>query len=126
MPVVDTSYLIALQQGDDDAVQMARLLEDGDAPLLIPAIVWLEFLVGFTGRARAARRRFLRDRFLFCPVDEDVAESALRLQDGLKTSGRPMAWADLLIAATAMHVGEPVLTAAGDFEDLPDLEVLRP
>ena len=125
--VVDTSALVAAdRQGEPDTTSHAegwnRLLGRlaGDAAVL-PAAVYAELLVGVRladGPRRAAARRARIDtlavRVPIVDFDASIAEEWARLFVQLSRSGRLIPANDLAVAATAMHLGFPVLVGPSD------------
>ena len=59
------------------------------------------------------------------PVDRDVAGAWAALRVALRNSGRRVPLNDSWIAATAMAHGIPVVTQDDDYDDVPDLDVIR-
>jgi predicted nucleic acid-binding protein len=59
------------------------------------------------------------------PIDEGVAASWARLRVLLHDLGLLMPVNDSWIAATAMHLGVPVVTQDADYVTVPGLEVIR-
>jgi len=125
--VVDTSALVAAErQGEPGATSQpegwTRLLGRlaGEAAVL-PAAVYAELLVGVQladGPTRAAARRARIDtlavRIPIVDFDAPIAEEWARLFANLSRSGRLMPANDLAVAATATHLGFPVLVGPSD------------
>lgn len=59
------------------------------------------------------------------PVDEGVVDRFARLVTTLRAAGRNPRVIDTLIAATALAHGAAVATQDADFDDLPEVEVVR-
>jgi len=126
--ILDTSFLIALMNGDAGAISAAKTLEEQDATERIPAQVVYELYVGVgytekTAEEIAKIEAVLESR----PIVETTAEIAKlagRLDGQLRQEGNRVAPGDIVIGATARHFGEPVVTDNGaDFERLPDVEI---
>lgn len=137
--VVDTSALVAAErQGGPDTISHAegwnRLLGRlaGEAAVL-PAAVYAELLVGVQladGPRRAAARRARVDtlavRVPIVDFDASIAEEWARLFANLSRRGRLIPANDLMVAATATHLGFPVLVGPSDehhFRAVDDLSV---
>ncbi|MGI9009437.1 MAG: type II toxin-antitoxin system VapC family toxin [Streptosporangiaceae bacterium] len=77
----------------------------------------------------AASRRLstyqLAQRFEALPVDALVSDAWALLVSKLRASGRKAPLNDSWIAATAIAHQIPVLTQDSDYDDLPDLEVIK-
>ena len=123
--LADTSLLIAFETG--------RPLSDLPLPdeLAVSVITIGELRAGVL----AAEDLAIRDRRLITlstasaldplPVDGAVAETWARLRIALRDAGRRMPVNDSWIAATAIAHGIPVVTQDDDYEDVPDLSVIR-
>ncbi len=112
--LIDSSVLIAAARGQLDA-KAAEVL---DAPLSqISAITVSELLYGChraaTPQQERARRAFVDavlDRLTVVPFDRDIAEVHARLSATLDRAGSRIGTNDTIIAATALHLGVPLLT----------------
>jgi len=88
----------------------------------ISAIVAVEFLEGF--EMVTVGERFLR-AYPLIPVGVEEAREAARLRRHLRAEGRMIGDFDLLIGATAIVAGLPLVTSNTEhFKRLPDLEVI--
>jgi predicted nucleic acid-binding protein len=123
--LADTSLLIAYETG--------RPLSDLPLPdqLAVSIITIGELRAGVL----AATDLAVRDRRLITlstastldplPIDGEVAEAWARLRIALRDAGRRMPVNDSWIAATAIAHGIPVVTQDDDYDNAPDLEVIR-
>jgi len=59
------------------------------------------------------------------PIDEDVAASWARLRAALHQARRSLRVNASWIAATALSLGVPLVCHGHEFDDVPDLEVIR-
>lgn len=60
------------------------------------------------------------------PVTVEIAELAGRIEDEQGARGVTIAFEDLLIGATALHLGYAVATLnVGDFQKIPTLSVMQ-
>ena len=135
--VVDTSALIAVERrsatlkGQDAwARQLQQLATE---PVVLPAIVLAEILVGVamadTAIRAAARRARVDALVAHVPVvdfDSEVAEEWARLFAALSRSGRMIPSHDLAVAATARRLQFGVLVGPSDekhFKMVDDLRV---
>lgn len=121
--LLDTAYLVDLMNGDADAVEKARELEANLVQQRLSAMTLFELYYG-VARATdsAAERKTVEDVLASKPVhpaDTAVMRKAGRLAGELQKDGTPVGDGDVIIAATAEVVDEPVLTRnVDDFERL--------
>jgi hypothetical protein len=77
----------------------------------------------------AASRRLsayqLAQRFEALPVDSAVSDAWALLVSKLRAAGRKAPVNDSWIAATAISHGIPVVTRDNDYDDMPDLQVIK-
>jgi len=130
--VIDTSALVAVERQSgswQDAMKSVA-----DAPAVLPAIVYAELLAGVRladSPARATRRRAKIDALLAqVPIVDfgmEVAERWADLFATLSRKGGLIPANDLIVAATALHLGFGVLAGPGDeshFRRVPGLQVV--
>ncbi len=67
----------------------------------------------------------LAQRFQPLDVDETVAEHWALLVSRLRAAGRTVPINDSWIAATALAYGIPIATQDGDYDAMPDLQVIK-
>jgi tRNA(fMet)-specific endonuclease VapC len=132
--ILDTSVLIAGERRGmllADVLGVARLSFPG-ANIAISTITFVELDHGLY-RARSeqdrARRKIFTDDvaadLISYPVDNEVAHLAGRIEGQQAAVGISIALADLLIGATALHLGDSVLTHnTKHFNLIPNLTVL--
>ena len=113
MICLDTNYLIlGLVPGSQEGAHLRTWITEG-TPLVVPSVVWFEFLCGpVSGRQVETMRAFLHD---LIPFSESHARLAAELfnEAGRRRSTR----VDAMIAATAMVADAPLATDnAADFE----------
>ena len=121
--LLDTAFLIDLMSGDEGAVEMARELERDLVQQRLSAMTLFELYYGITRAADSAAEREKVERVLASkpihPADIAVMRKAGRLAGELQNDGSPVGDGDVIIAATANVVEEPVLTRnVNDFERL--------
>ena len=128
--VIDSSVLIAAERELLDLESLVeRTTDDDDA--VVAAITLSEMLHGLhrlTGVRRAQAQAFI-DQWLgqlpVVPFDAAVARTHAALAASLGVNGATMGAHDLLIAATAVHMGYDVATRdRRSFSRLADLSVL--
>ncbi|WP_436926958.1 type II toxin-antitoxin system VapC family toxin [Halosimplex amylolyticum] len=121
--LLDTSFLIDLMNGDDDAVQKARELERDLVQQRLSSMTLFELYYGIARVSDSASEREEVERVLASkpiqPADAAVMRKAGRLSGERQNDGTPVGDGDVIIAATADIVEEPVLTRnVEDFERL--------
>jgi predicted nucleic acid-binding protein len=67
----------------------------------------------------------LAHRFAAIPINEAVSDAWALLVSKLRAAGRKAPINDSWIAATAIAYGVPVITQDSDYDDMPDLEVIK-
>lgn len=111
MPVLDTSFLIDVEHGVTAAVERLKELAERRQPLLVPAIVALEFAAGSKDPRRAWE--VFRQAYVVVDLTDALAERASLLARTAVRKGVFPGWSDTQVAATALERGEPVLTRDG-------------
>jgi predicted nucleic acid-binding protein len=127
--ILDTSFLIDIQRGDDAAVAMAEEIEAGDRPRRVPHVVLYELYVGVGKGVQSERTEAKLDEVLSTlplePTTPAIARRAGRIEGVLQADGGAVGAVDALVGATALAYGEPVVTAdVEDFERMPDVAVV--
>ena len=121
--LLDTAFLIDLMNGNADAVAKARELETNLVQQRLSAMTLFELYYGVARATDSAAERETVEEVLASkpvhPADTAVMRKAGRLAGELQTDGTPVGDGDVIIAATADVLQEPVLTRnVGDFERL--------
>lgn len=114
MTLLDTGFLLDLMAADEGAARRLAGLLEGYDPVAISAITVMELHHGVprVGRPDVEMdriRRALRGVSTY-PVTHGIAARAGEIDGELAERGEPIGVPDVLIAATALHHGEPVLT----------------
>ncbi len=107
VPVLDTSFIIALEGGD--AAARARLVELRDHLLVVPPWVVVEYLTGHTGRPERVVEDLDR-AFTLVDADRRWAIAASRFRKGLRARGARFRLPDFWIATFARMLDTPVVT----------------
>ena len=121
--LLDTAYLIDLMNGDDEAVEKAREMEQGLVQQRLSAMTLFELYHGVARMADSGTEREKVENVLASkpahPADTAVMRKAGRLSGELGNEGNPIGDGDIIIGATAEILDEPVLTRnESDFERL--------
>lgn len=129
--VIDTSAVVALERSTTPWEQ--ALSSIGDEPVILPAIVYAELMVGVhlaDTPSRAAIRRAKIDALLarvsIVEFGPEIAKRWAVLFAMLSREGRHIPSNDLAVAVTAVHLGFGVLVGPLDeahFRRLPGLRV---
>lgn len=83
---------------------------------LLSVVTLAELLVGARDESGRIRLQKLLESFAMTPVDEELAQLTGRLGCYARRRGGLIPLADLIIAATAVRLGIPLLTSDGDFD----------
>ena len=125
--LLDTSFLIDLMNGDEDAIEKARELENNLIQQRLSSMTLFELYYGVARSNQSEEEREKVENVLASkpihPADTAVMRKAGRLAGELQNEGEPVGDGDVIIAATAEVVDEAVLTRnVEDFERL-DIEI---
>ena len=128
MTLVDTTFLIDLQRGSNNAFRKAAehwLEEHIHDGLAIPAIVFGEFAEGFDDPAHPLLARY-RLGYQIIPVDVAVAHTYGQISSRLRLGGGSIGSNDTWIAATAVSNELPLLTRnVNHFKRIEELTLLN-
>lgn len=121
--LLDTTFLIDLMNGDEEAVETARTLEADLVQQRLSSMTLFELYYGVARSLQSADERASVETVLASkpvhPADAAVMRKAGRLAGELADDGTPVGDGDVIIGATAEVVDEPVLTRnVDDFERL--------
>lgn len=109
MAVLDTTFLVDLQHGEDAAQAALHVLADQPERHLVPAQAAVEYLTGMDDTV--AGLNDIQRSFELAPfVSEHVLEAARIAEDTLNEGDFP-GWADLQVGATAVLTGSELVTA---------------
>jgi predicted nucleic acid-binding protein len=115
MPVVDTSFLIDLDRGEDAALAALHVLVEDHEEVLVPPQTAIEYLTGYEDAV--ANLSDLEASYEVLDVDRaTMLETAQIAREAIEADDFP-GWPDACIAAAASLEAEEVLTAnPEDFE----------
>jgi predicted nucleic acid-binding protein len=123
--MLDTTFLIDLHRefsNGRNGPAREFMCHRGATRFSISSVVAVEFLEGF--EKIAVGERFLRI-YPMVPLRINEVRQSARLRRHLRAEGRMIGDFDLLIGATAIVAGLPLITANPEhFRRLPDLEVI--
>ncbi|AHG02256.1 twitching motility protein PilT (plasmid) [Halostagnicola larsenii XH-48] len=126
--IQDTSFIIDLLRGDENAKRLLEILEKESRPQRVSAVTILEL---YEGVARSQTPETKRERILdvletkhVITADQTVMRKAGKLSGGLLNDGERIEREDCIIAATALLNDEPIITRnTKHFNRFDDLEV---
>ncbi|WP_436934857.1 PIN domain-containing protein [Halovenus marina] len=129
--ILDTSYVIALNQQDSNAIELSREHDAANLPQRLPATVLSELYVS-AGAGQLAHENVrayeeLVGNLPIIDIDANIARRAGAIQgDYLASETKPdLGLADATIAATALVYNEPVVTDdTDDFGSVEGLDVV--
>ena len=125
--VVDTTVVSILWRNDDLAGFYRERTRDRDAVISFQTLEELWFGVskaGWGDRRKNRFREYLGSYTVIWPTAEMV-EICARLRSQREEAGRTLQTADAWIAATALMLDCPVATHNRDFENIPDLTLIK-
>ena len=132
--ILDTSILIASErrgQAVEDLLHHVRVIH-GDIDVALSVVSVVELTHGIyrarTEADRARRRAFAEGAFhdlIVHPVTLEIAQLAGRIEGEQAAQGNVIAFEDLVIGATALHLGFTVATLnVRHFERIPNLQMV--
>jgi len=127
--ILDTEFLIELDNQNQDAIETAADLEAADVPLRVPTIVVQELYVGVgAGSESFENARTYEALVANKPVvelDGKIARQAGALEGRhVASDEKPeLGPGDAIVAATGLQYNEPVVTSDGDFSHVDGLAV---
>lgn len=126
--IEDTSFIIDVLDGDEAALDVLELIERERRPEKIAAITVLELYEGIqrVSNPDVERQRVLSvlDSKPVVTADHDIMKRAGELSGQLITDGQRIDREDCIIAATALHEDELLVTANSKyFERIPELDI---
>ncbi len=124
MKLVDTDFLIDRQRewaAGETGPATTYLREHGATSFAISTVSLLEFLEGYE---HPRDGEVLLDAYTRLPVTDGVARRGSRLRRRLRSEGQMIGDFDVLIAATALDAGIPLVTGnVAHFRRVQDLEI---
>jgi len=112
--LLDTSFLIDLMNGETEAVEKAKELEEDLVQQRLSSMTLFELYYGISRATQSDTERERVENVLASkpvhPADTAVMRKAGRLAGELANSGEAVGDGDVIIGATAEVVDEPVLT----------------
>lgn len=118
--ILDTNFLIDFLNNRESAVEKLRELRERKEPLMIPPGVLYELYVGAESEEEIRRiENNLNRTELTPPVEKEAA----RIRKKLTKEGEPISSVDYLIAGTARHLNEKILTNDQHFNRIEEIQI---
>lgn len=128
MPVLDTSFIVDLLRGREEAHQKLAELEVQEIPLSTTEINVLELYRGAYLSRKTHQNleevKKLLECFQVLELEESVYEVFASLSARLLSEGKPIGAFDELIAAIALLQEEQIVTRDEHFKKVPGLELI--
>jgi tRNA(fMet)-specific endonuclease VapC len=127
--ILDTEFLIELDNRNRNAIEKAAELESADVPLRVPTIVVQELYVGVGAGSEsfenARKYEALVANKPVVEIDGKIARQAGALEgQHVASDEKPeLGPGDAIVAATGLQYNEPVVTNDGDFTRVDGLAV---
>jgi predicted nucleic acid-binding protein len=128
--ILDTSFLIDVQNGVDGAIQKAREVESNGRPRRVPHVVLYELYIGVGKGVQSDENRERIESVVFSlplePTTPSIVRRAGRIEGELQTDDESIGAVDAIVAATALDYDEPVVTAdTDDFERISGIRIQK-
>jgi len=126
--ILDTSFLIDVQNGVDAATEKAREIESSGRPRRVPHVVLYELYIGVGKGVQTDENRERIEGVVSSlplePTTPSIARRAGKIEGELQREDGAIGTVDALVAATTLEYDEPLVTAdTDDFGTVPGLEV---
>jgi predicted nucleic acid-binding protein len=127
--ILDTEFLIELDDGNQDAKALAADLEAANVPLRVPTVVIQELYVGVGAGSQsfenARKYEALVANKPIVEMDANIARQAGALEGvHIASETKPeLGPGDAIVAATGLQYNEPVVTNDEDFTHVDGLSV---
>jgi predicted nucleic acid-binding protein len=120
--ILDTSFLIDVQNGVDAATEKAREIESNGRPRRIPHVVLYELYIG-VGKGVQSDENRERIESVVSSIPLEPTTSSIARRAG-RIEGEAIGAVDALVAGTALDYGESVVAAdTDDFERISGLRL---
>ncbi|MFB6158883.1 MAG: PIN domain-containing protein [Candidatus Nanohalobium sp.] len=118
--ILDTNFLIDLLEDREDALEKLKELRNRKEPLMIPPGALYKLYTGLDSKDKA---RTIENKLNRAEMTPAVEKEAARIRKKLNRKGEPIGSIDYLIAGTARHLNEKILTNDQHFNRVEDLQV---
>jgi tRNA(fMet)-specific endonuclease VapC len=128
MPAFDTSFIVDLLRGNEEALKKLAETEAGDITLSTTEINVLELYKGAYLSMKTPQNleeiKEILKSFQVLEIEESVYEVFASLSANLLSRGRPIGVFDELIAAIILCHDGKIITRDNHFKEVPGLEVI--
>ena len=128
MPALDTSFIVDLLRGKEEALQKLAEMEAEEIPLSTTEINVLELYRGAYLSRKTHQNleeiKKLLECFQVLELEESVYEVFASLSANLLSKGRSIGAFDELIAAIVLCYDEKIVTRDNHFKEVPGIEVI--
>jgi len=128
MPVLDTSFIVDLRRGKNEAIQKLTEMEVQEIPLSTTEINVLELYRGAYLSRKTHENleeiKKLLECFQVLKLEESVYEVFASLSASLLSRGKAIGAFDELIASIVLCYDEKIITRDNHFKEVPELEVI--
>ena len=126
--LLDTTFLIDLMRGDEGAVEKATEIEAQLRQQRVSSMTLFELYYGVARSNQPEQERSIVEEVLTTkpiqPADTAVMRKGGRIAGELANAGEPIGDGDVIIAATASVLDEPVVTRnSADFDRIDEIDV---
>jgi len=118
--ILDTNFLIDVLKNNQGAVEKLQELKQRREPMLIPPGVLYELYSGAKSEQEIKR---IENELKRTELTPRVEKEAAKIRKKLSNDGKPISSVDYLIAGTARHLNEKILTKDQHFERVPEVEI---
>lgn len=126
--ILDSSFLIDIQNGVPAAVDTIDEIESAGRPLRVPHVVVYELYIGVGKGTQSAQNRARIDAVVGSltlePTTLEIVRRAGELEGSLQQRDQAVGAVNAIVAATARSYGEPVVTADDHFARIDGVEVV--
>lgn len=118
--IIDSNFLIDILNGKTSAVKKMEELRERKEPLLLAPGVLYELYSGTESEKEITR---IENELNQAELTPAIEKEAARIRKKLTAEGKPISSIDYLIAGTARHLNEKILTRDEHFKRIEELKV---
>jgi len=118
--ILDTNFLIEVLKNNSKAVEKLHELKEKREPILIPPGVLYEL---YTGAKSEREIKRIENKIKRAELTPRIEKEAAQIRKKLENRGKPVSSVDYLIAGTAQHLDEKILTNDQHFKTIEKIEI---